>query len=78
MTGVSPVTTIDGFAWQSHVVLVRIVVTGLAPVMPTKTCFSLIASSTIIILTRIGRNELPPLPLPIEKTNVQIQVDMIL
>ncbi len=41
MTGASPVTTIDGFAWLCHAILVSIVVTGLAPVMSLDALFLL-------------------------------------
>ncbi len=61
MTGASPVTTIlTTTAWLCHATP-SIVVTGASPVM-LPTAQNAMTNPATLILMRMGRNELPPLP----------------
>ncbi len=59
MTGASPVTPIHGFAWQSHAVVVSMVVTGLVPVM-LPTAWYTIISTAVLILMPMGQQFIAP------------------
>ena len=53
MTGTSPVTTIHRTVWQSHTVMVDIVVTALVPVMRPQPFYKFVGvNAATVFLTR--------------------------